>query len=357
MKKIWKMGLCGLVVVMMAAGCSKKTENTENVTTAESTESSQEGESQNAGDQVTLGEYKGIEVTLLSTEITDEEVEEELQALLEAYPIVTEVDRAAQEGDTVNIDYAGMKDGVPFQGGTAEGYDLVLGSKTFIDGFEDGLIGSKKGQELSLNLTFPENYGNAELAGEEVVFDVTVNAVKESKTGVLNDEFVAENTEFATVEECRKGIREELEKMAEDNAINQKKNDVFMAVMDNAEVSVSEDSVQTVYDNQKSYYEGQASSFGIDLETLAGFYGMDMEAFEKQLKSSSMEVAKQNAVIFAIAEAENIVVEEADKKELAEEFGFGSWEEMSEAVGEEAMNNYILPDKVLTFLADNAVEK
>ena len=145
--------------------------------------------------------------------------------------------------------------------------------------------------------------------------------------------------------------------MAEDNAVNQKKNDVFMAVMDNAEVSVSENSIQTVYDNQKSYYEGQAISFGIDLETLAGFYGMDMEAFETQLKNSSLEVAKQNAVIFAIAEAENITVEEADKKELAEEFGFESWEEMSEAVGEEAMNNYILPDKVLTFLADNAVEK
>ena len=133
MKKIWKIGLCGLVVVMMAAGCSKKTENTDNVTAAESTEGTLEGESQGTEDSVKLGEYKGIEVTLLSTEITDEQVEEELQALLEFYPIVTEVDREAKEGDTVNIDYAGMKDGVPFQGGTAEGYDLVLGSKTFID--------------------------------------------------------------------------------------------------------------------------------------------------------------------------------------------------------------------------------
>lgn len=354
MKKLWKIGLCGLMVVSMAAGCSKKAENTGSVANTESTVST---ENENLEEYVTLGEYKGITFTPLSTEVTDEQVEEELQALADSSPIYEEVDREAKEGDTVNIDFVGMKDGVAFSGGTGEDYDLTLGSGSFIDGFEDGLIGTKKGQEVSLNLTFPEDYFNTELAGQEVVFDVTVNAVKESVPAVLSDELVAEYTEYSTVEECRKGIREELEEMAKLNALNQKKNDVFMKVMDATEVSVSESTIQKYYDEQKDFYEQQAQSAGMELETLVGFYGMDMEGFEKQLRSTAEEVARQNAVINAIAAAENLAVEASDREAMAEDFGFESAEDMIQAVGQETVDNYILPDKVLTFLADNAIEE
>ena len=151
-----------------------------------------------------LGNYKGVEVKRESTEVTDEEVDQKIQSILDANPEYVEItDSPAQNGDTVDIDYVGMKDGVAFDGGTAQGYKLELGSGTFIDGFEDGLVGASVGQELSLNLTFPENYGNSDLAGQAVVFDVTVNAIEEKKDAVLDDNFVQRVSDFKTVDEFR----------------------------------------------------------------------------------------------------------------------------------------------------------
>lgn len=149
---------------------------------------------------MTLGEYKGVAYTPASVEITDEQVDKEVQKLADSN--LVEVDRPAAEGDTVNIDYVGKKDGVAFDGGTASGYDLKLGSNTFIDGFEDGLIGAVKGQKLDLDLTFPEGYPSEDLAGQAVVFEVTVNAVKTPSE--LNDDLVRANTDYKTLESTGK---------------------------------------------------------------------------------------------------------------------------------------------------------
>ena len=188
MKK-WKIaGIClAAAVAVAASGCGKKTE-TES-TAAES--AAAETEEYVAESSVKLGEYKGIAVTVTEASVTDEEVENQIQQVLNSKAEYREVDRAAQTGDQVNIDYKGLLDGEAFEGGTAEGYDLTLGSGSFIDGFEDGLVGAVKGDQKDLNLTFPDPYpNNPDLAGKEVVFEVTVNAVKERSIPELTDEFV-----------------------------------------------------------------------------------------------------------------------------------------------------------------------
>lgn len=327
---------------MLVTGCGKK--------------AAVNGSKEAAEDSVKLGNYKGVEFTPVKVEVSDDEVEAAIEDLLAENAEEKEVDRAARSGDIVNIDYVGMKDGVAFEGGTSSGYDLTLGSKSFIDGFEDGLIGAVKGQELSLNLTFPEEYGNEDLAGQEVVFDVTVNTVKESVPAVLNDEFIKANTDSSTVEEYRKAKKEELTKTAEQNAENKKKSEVFQKVIEASEITVSDATVEAYYTQQLENYEKQAAQAGIDLETMVTYYGTDLDTFKTQLRAMAEEASKQNVVVKAIAEAEGLSIADEDKDALATEFGYPDKDNMIEMVGDDIVNNYILTEKVVTFIADNAVE-
>lgn len=350
MRKFVKLGICGLMAAMVATGCSKKADTTKSSTAAE-TAAETTAQSGASEDSVTLGEYKGLTYTPISTEVTDEEVEAAVQQFAEANPV--EVDRAAQEGDIVNIDYVGKKDDVAFDGGTASGYDLTLGSHTFIDGFEDGLIGAVKGQQLDLNLTFPENYGNEELAGQAVVFEVTVNEVK--APGELNDELVAANTDYKTVEEYREATKNELENQAKDNARYQTQTDLFRQVMQNSEVTASEASIQSAYDQMMASYESQASMLGMDLETMVGYYGVDLDTFKEQLRTQAEEYAKQKLVVEAIAANENIEVTDEERQSMADEYGFESVDEMKEYAGEDTMNYTLLFEQVLNVISDQAV--
>ena len=190
MKKIRCICLCAVLAAAVVSGCSKQ-ESADKKTIP-----------------VELGEYKGVTYTPASTEVTDEDVDAQIQAMLDRYPTMNSVDRAAQQGDTVNIDYVGKLDGVAFDGGSATGTDLELGSGMFIDGFEDGLVGASKGDKLNLDLTFPDPYtNNPDLAGKAVVFEVTVNDVKESIPAELNEEFVTSYTDYTTVDEFKEGTR------------------------------------------------------------------------------------------------------------------------------------------------------
>lgn len=305
---------------------------------------------------VKLGEYKGITYTPLSLEVTDEDVENEIQAMLDAYPTMNSVDRAAAEGDTVNIDYVGKMDDVAFDGGTAYGTDLELGSGMFIDGFEDGLVGASKGDKVTLNLTFPDPYtNNPDLAGQEVVFEVTVNDVKESVPAELNTDFVTSYTEYTSVDEFREGTRKQLEEYAANAAESQKQYDVFTKVMENAEITVTDEDVQAYYQELYDTYEEQAEAFGIDLETMVGYYGMDLESFKAQLMTQAEEATKQNAVVREIASKEGITAEDADREAMAESFGYEDVDALIEDGGEDMVESYILMEKVLDFLVANAV--
>ena len=355
MRKFVKLGICGLMAAMVATGCSKKdTTGTTDpaAATTQGAETQEAGTSEGAAeDSVTLGEYKGVAYTPASVEITDEQVDKEVQKLADSN--LVEVDRPAAEGDTVNIDYVGKKDGVAFDGGTASGYDLKLGSNTFIDGFEDGLIGAVKGQKLDLDLTFPEGYPSENLAGQAVVFEVTVNAVKTPSE--LNDDLVMANTDYKTLEEYREATRNDLEKQAADNAEYQKQSSVFQTIMNNSQVVASEESIQAAYDEAMTYYETMATNSGMELETLVGYYGMDLDTFKAQVRTQAEENAKQQLVINAIADKEGIKVTDEELESMAEECGFESVDKMKESAGENVVNESLLTNLVLKFVSDNAV--
>lgn len=350
MRKYVKLGICGLMAAMVVTGCSKKdtTETTDPVAAATIEAETSEGA---AEDSVTLGEYKGVTYTPASTEVTDEQVDNQVQKLADSNMV--EVERPAEEGDTVNIDYVGKKDGVAFDGGTASGYDLKLGSNTFIDGFEDGLIGAEKGQKLDLDLTFPEGYPSEDLAGQAVVFEVTVNAVKTPSE--LNDDLVMANTDYKTLEEYREATRNDLEQQAADNAEYKKQTDVFQTIMQNSEVVASEASIQAAYDEAMTYYETMATNSGMELETLVGYYGMDLDTFKAQVRTQAEENAKQQLVINAIADKEGIKVTDEELESMAEEYGFESVDKMKESAGENVVNESLLTNLVLKFVSDNAV--
>ncbi len=340
MKKVWKLVLLGLTTVALAAGCSSK----ESETAVEEVQ-----------DSVVLGQYKGVTYTPVVIDITDEDVEGELQSFVDTYPTYVEVDRPAEEGDTVNIDYVGLKDGVAFDGGTYSGYDLVLGSGTFIDGFEDGLIGVKTGDELDLNLTFPEDYYSEDLAGQDVIFAVTVNGVYETVESTLDDEFVAEYTDYTTVEELRDAIKTAMEEEVAQYALYQKQDDVFQKVMDDSQVTVSDTSVEEYFNSQYEAYEQQAAMYGMDMDTFVTIYGMDLDEFKSQLMDIAEEATKQNLVIRAIADAEGITVDDTDREELALSFGYDDAASMIDYAGQDTVDNYIYAEKVITYIADEAV--
>lgn len=306
--------------------------------------------------KVTVGEYKGLALTSISQATLDEEV----AAMLDYHAELVEVQRAAVEGDTVNIDYVGTKDEVAFEGGTAEGYDLVLGSGSFIEGFEDGLIGVAAGDVRDLNLTFPENYTNADLAGQAVVFHVTVNAVKEEVIPELTDAFVAENfEEYTTVAEYTEALREALNL----ETYYDQATDLIMASSevekyDEEKVEKEKQALIEEYTNFASYY---GSMYGFDAETaiqyILGFESI--EAFEEEMGNYAYDIVKNEMIIKEIAAMEGIELTEElyNEKvtEYAANYGYEDVASFVENYGEDVVRKSLLAELVMEFIIDNAV--
>jgi len=360
MKKIIKVAACSLMAAMLVTGCSEKAEETTaagagaeaaaTVAVEPVVEVVPDGQ-----ESVELGEYKGLEYVPVNYEVTDEDVELEIQGLLEANSTVVQVNRAAQEGDIVNIDYVGKKDGVAFDGGTAAGYDLKLGSDSFIDGFEDGLIGVEEGQTVNLDLTFPEVYHSEELAGQAVVFEVTVNSVKEEIPAVLSDSFVAQYTDYTTVEECREGMKKELQDYVDQLADNQKKNELWTQVIETTKVTVAESEVDSYFHDLYDGYAKEAEEMGMEMEVYVGYFGVDLETFTADMTRMAQEAIKNAAICRAIGEAEGMTITDEDRESLAEELGYGDAEVMISMTSEAIVDNYIWSEKVIEFIAENAV--
>lgn len=354
MRKHVRLTLCCAAAVLLAAGCGKKSASTEETTT---TVAESEAEITDKGEITTLGQYKGIEVTKQDTTVTDAELDQRIASILKANPEVIEItDRPAESGDTVNIDYVGMKDGVAFDGGTAEGYDLELGSGTFIDGFEDGLIGASTGDELSLNLTFPENYGNSDLAGQAVVFDVTVNKIEQKKDAILDDAFVQRVSDFSTVDEFRANTLETMQSEKEQSAAQQVEDDAFEAAVNNSEYSLNEAAVEQQYNNQLTYYENMFSSYGFTMESYAEMIGQTEDEFKETLHTAAETAIKQQLLIKAVAEKEGITIDDADRESLAEQYGTDV-QTLQDTYGEDMVDETALIYKVVEFIGDNAVVK
>ena len=307
---------------------------------------------------IKLGEYKGLDVQEDVQEVTDADVETQIETNLSQNPVeVTDENAEVKEGDVVNIDYEGKKDGVAFEGGTAEGFDLTIGSGSFIDGFEDGLIGAKKGEIRNLNLTFPENYQAEDLAGQNVIFTVTVNAIK--TTPELTEEWVKDNTEYDSVEKYKEGVRKNLEEINRETAKNTAMSNVWTTVMDSCEVieypqEDIDQAMKLFEDNLNEYAKQQNMEPEAFLET----QGMTREQFDEQNKSFSEYTVKQNLVVQAIMDAEKMTLaddrSEDAKKELAANYGVDDISDLVKEFGQETVNQSIALTRVSDFILDNA---
>ncbi len=314
---------------------------------------------------VTLGEYKGIEVVVEKIVATEEEIEAYALQLYNNYVTADNggvMERAVEMGDTANIDYVGKKDGVAFDGGTASGYNLGIGSGSFIDGFEDGLVGVMPGETVDLNLTFPENYKSADLAGQEVVFTVTVNYILPAEPTEMEDAVVAgfENEDYSSVTELNEYAANELE--TSNNAAWESEADyaVIETVINNAVFKeIPEEYLDKAHTAIESTLNVYASYFGLDAATYCLYaYGMDSESFiEKQAENYAQEALVYQAI--ANAEGLNISDKELDEtlEKYAEESGASSVEEFLGEASREDYRESLMMEKVYNFIQENAVVK
>ena len=374
MRKFIKAGLCGLTAAMLVCGgCSAKTENSpsaqeENAETKSGAESgAQDGETSAedgateeyiAEGSITLGDYKGIPVTVGKAEVTEEEIDQVIENYLNSSATYEESDEAAALGDTVNIDYKGLMDGEAFDGGSDTNFDLLLGSGRFIAGFEDGLVGVKKGEKRDLNLSFPDPYlNNPDMAGRAVVFEVTVNAVKKRVVPELTDEFVAASfPEDKTVEGLRKSLREMLLNQKQSQIDNSRDSQLLDEAVNRSEIVCATDRVNEAMDLQIDSITRMAAGYGYDLASYAGLMGMDEAGLRAELKAAAIYMVKQEMTLDAIAEAEGITVSGEDKEALAKEYGYESLSDIlkSEGVTEELVEDTVRKQKALRVLSDNA---
>lgn len=274
--------------------------------------------------EVELGEYKGIEVQDQEVKVTAEDVEEELKRMQERHAelVVLEEGEAAQEGDTAIIDFEGFKDGEAFEGGKGENYSLVLGSNTFIPGFEDQVIGMKKGEEKEIHVTFPEDYHSEELAGQPAVFKVKVNDIKRKVLPELDDEFAKDVSEFETLEELKKDIEETLLKRREEEKQRYVENTVVEKAAEAAQVDIPQGMIRTEVDNMLRDFELRIRQQGLTLDLYYQFTGQNEEALREQMRPDAEKRVRNFLVLEAIAKAENLTVSdeefEEELKKLAE---------------------------------------
>ena len=369
-RKIAKVLVAGLIGLQLIGCSNQKIENTEEnkevVENAESVEATVVYFDEiNADEYVTLGDYKGLEVVSTVQSIGDEEVDSYIEYMLSStsgeLEEVTDRD-VIENGDVANIDYVGKKDGVAFDGGTAEGYDLGIGSGSFIPGFEEGLVGVKKGETVDIELTFPENYHAPDLAGAEVVFTVTVNGIYKEIKPEFNDAFVAELAieNVSTTEEYRSYLKNMMEENEKQYALQDVQTQLLAMVTENATVSgTPQELVDRFYQVNINNMTYNAMMYGMDLQTfVSSYYGLDEESFEAETVAAAEESAKQALVCLKIASEENIVVTEEEVNAAVEEsyaeYGYPSAEEFKATIDMDEYKDSLLLNKIVDFLVENA---
>ena len=257
--------------------------------------------------EITLGQYKGLSAQKGEAVVTDEMVEAEINADLKRNSRFVDVDREAQEGDTANIDFDGYLDGEQFEGGYGEGYRLEIGSKTFVPGFEDQIIGMKVGETKDINITFPENY-TEELAGKDVVFKVKLNSLCVAELPEFDDEFVQDISEFETVDEFKADLRKEMEKRAVENVESAFRSDIMMQACENMTVDIPEVLINAKVEELVHTY---ANNFGVTdpkltTEDIIKMMGLDDESLNTTIRPVAVNQVKQELLLEAVIEAEGI---------------------------------------------------
>lgn len=333
MKKRLAIILLALGVLGMLTGCNKDKENKKEESQQEVSLVNEKGlvvaaDVENIKDYVKLGEYQNLEISEApKQEVTEEVLENNIHyLLLKKYkPVEVTEDRAVQQDDTVNIDYTGYMDGEPFEGGADTGADLLIGSGQFISGFEDGLVGHKKGEEVTLDLTFPDPYEmNPDLSGKAVQFKVKINKI--SAAPEVTDTWVAENTEFKTVDEFKQNQKELLQASLDIDYEGQIKADLFALVVENSEIlkypeKLMEETKVTVKEQLDSMYQMQA---GITFDDYVKSQGLSEEDVDKGLEDSAKQYLTQNLIVQALMDAEGMEFTEKEYEKEKEAYAVSS---------------------------------
>ena len=265
--------------------------------------------------EVTLGDYKGLDVPKTRVTVKKEEVEEELKRTQEqnAREITIE-DRPAKDGDILTIDYSGSVDGEKFEGGTAQDQTLIIGSGAFIPGFEEQLIGKELNEETEINVTFPEEYHAADLAGKEAVFEVKIKAIKEKELPELDDEFASEVSEFETLDEYKADIKEKIRERKKEEAKTERENKLVDLAVENAQMDIPDAMVEEQVQQMTEEFAQRLSYQGLSMEQYLQFSGMDAQKFADDMKPQAVKRIETRLVLEAIVKAENIEVSEEEYK-------------------------------------------
>ena len=312
---------------------------------------------------VTLGEYKGIQVEKAPVEVTEEEIQAEVDKEREANSrTVTVEDRAVQKGDIATIDFEGFVDGVAFDGGKGENYDLEIGSNTFIPGFEDQLVGAEIGKELDVNVTFPEEYGAKELAGKAAVFKCKVNGIKVKELPDADDEFAQEVSEFDTLDAYKEDIKANLLKKKEEEAQRVKEDAVIGKIIEGAQMEIPEAMVEYQTQQMLDDFGRRMQSQGLSLEQYFQFTGMTEDQYKEQMKPRALQNIQSRLVLEAVAAAEKLEATEedldAEYAKMAEQYKLDV-EKVKEIFGEyqkEELKKDIVIQKAAALVTDAAVE-
>lgn len=263
--------------------------------------------------EVTLGDYKGIKVEKASTEVTDEELTAELDKVREQNArTITVEDRAAEMKDTVTINFEGFVDGTPFEGGKGENYPLTLGSHSFIDTFEDQLVGKKIGEEVEVNVTFPAEYHAPELAGKPAMFKVTINEIKAKELPELNDDFAKDVSEFESLDEYKADIKASLVEKKVTAAKNAKEDKVIETIIENATMEIPDAMINTQIRQMADDFAARLQQQGLTVDQYFSFTGLTREKLFEQMKPQAVKRIQSRLVLEAIVKAENITVSDED---------------------------------------------
>jgi trigger factor len=309
-----------------------------------------------------LGAYEGVEVPFKDQVVTDEDVDAEIERMRKRNASLEEVeDRPAAEGDTVTIDYEGFKDGVAFEGGKGEGYNLKLGSKSFIPGFEDQVIGHNVGENFTIEVKFPEDYHAEDLKGADATFNVTIHAIKTEVVPELDDEFAKDVSEFDTLDELKADVRAKQQERADKDNKSGFENETVRAVCDNCEIDIPEPMIQNEVEQMADDQAARMSNQGIALDMYLQYVGQSMDDFKKSLEPMARVRVKSSLVIEKITEKINPEVSDEDYEEelktIANSYKM-DLDEVKKSIGDDSafIKDSIRARKTVEYLASKAVK-
>ena len=314
--------------------------------------------------EVTLGKYMGVTVTKIDTSVSDEEVDEALEKERNNNARTINVtDRPVAQGDTAVIDFEGFVDGVAFEGGKGENHSLEIGSHTFIDTFEDQLVGKNVGDEVDVNVTFPEQYQAADLAGKPATFKVKINEIKTKELPELNDEFASEVSEFDTLAEYKESLKKDLEKKKQDEAKRTKEDEAIQKIIDKSKMEIPEAMIDTQCETMIEEFAQRIAQSGLSMDQYLQFSGLTVDGLKEQVRPEALTRIQSSLVLEQIAKEENIEVSDADVdaeiEKMAKNYGMEA-DKLKEYMGEgekESMKRELAITKAVELIMDNIKER